>query len=70
MKARMKSPVMIIPEDPVPDAVWEEAKKYYDEKGLAALSLAIATINVWNRLNAITRQVAGEWIASQQPQHA
>ena len=52
-------------EDPVPDAVWEEARKYYDEKGLAALSIAIATINVWNRLNAITRQVAGEWIASQ-----
>jgi AhpD family alkylhydroperoxidase len=57
-------------EDPVPDAVWEEAKKHYDEKGLAALSLAIATINVWNRLNAITRQVAGEWISAQQAQHA
>jgi len=23
--------------------------------------LAIASINVWNRLNAATRQVAGEW---------
>jgi AhpD family alkylhydroperoxidase len=57
-------------EDPVPDAVWEEAARHYDEKGLAALTLAIATINVWNRLNAITRQVAGEWITSQQAQHA
>src|SRR5262249_21529793 len=57
-------------EDPVPDEVWEEATKHYDEKGLAALTLAIATINVWNRLNAITKQVAGEWITSQQPQHA
>src|SRR5215813_10565263 len=57
-------------ENPVPDEVWEEAKRHYDEKGLAALSIAIATINVWNRLNAITKQVAGEWIASQQPQHA
>ena len=57
-------------EEPVPAAVWEEAKRHYDEKGLAALSLAIATINVWNRLNAITRQVAGEWLASQQPLHA
>jgi AhpD family alkylhydroperoxidase len=57
-------------EDPVPDAVWEEAAKHYDEKGLAALSIAIATINVWNRLNAMTKQVAGEWIASPQAQPA
>jgi AhpD family alkylhydroperoxidase len=48
-------------EDPVPDAVWNEAARHYDEPALAALLLAISTINVWNRLNAATRQVAGEW---------
>jgi len=48
-------------EDPVPDAVWAEAARHYDERGLAALVLAIAQINVWNRLNVATRQVAGEW---------
>jgi len=48
-------------EDPVPDAVWEEATRHYDEKGLAALVLAIANINVWNRLNASVGQVAGDW---------
>lgn len=47
--------------DPVPDAVWEEAAKHYDEKALAALILAIANINVWNRLNAAVRQPAGAW---------
>jgi hypothetical protein len=26
--------------------------------------LAIATINVWNRLNVVTRQIAGEWMKS------
>ena len=46
-------------EDPVPDAVWAEAARHYDERALAALLLAIATINVWNRLNVATRQVAG-----------
>ena len=45
--------------DPVPDAIWEEAARHYDEKGLAALLLSIAAINVWNRLNVATRQVAG-----------
>ena len=47
--------------DPVPDDVWEEAARHYDETGLAGLVLAIANINVWNRLNVATRQVAGEW---------
>lgn len=45
----------------VPDAVWEEAARHYDESALAALVLAIANINVWNRLNVAIRQPAGEW---------
>ena len=48
--------------DPVPDEIWDEATRHYDEIELAALVLAIASINVWNRLNVATRQVAGqEW---------
>ena len=43
----------------VSDAVWAEASKHYDEAALAALLLHIAQINVWNRLNAAVRQVAG-----------
>jgi len=47
---------------PVPDEVWEEATRHYNEQTLAALVVAIANINVWNRLNVVTRQVAGqEW---------
>jgi AhpD family alkylhydroperoxidase len=48
-------------EDPVPDAVWDEAARHYDEQGLAALLLTIAQINLINRLNVATRQVAGAW---------
>lgn len=47
--------------DPVPDEIWKEAARHYDERALAALVMAIATVNVWNRLNVTTRQVAGEW---------
>jgi AhpD family alkylhydroperoxidase len=47
--------------DPVPDEIWDEAARHYDERGLAGLILAIATTNVFNRLNASTRQVAGAW---------
>lgn len=47
--------------DAVPDDVWDEAAKHYDERGLAALVLHIATTNLFNRLNASTRQAAGSW---------
>ncbi len=50
--------------DPVPDEVWSEAARHYDEPALASLLLSIALINVWNRLNVSTRQVAGEWAVS------
>jgi AhpD family alkylhydroperoxidase len=45
--------------DPVPDKVWNEAAKHYDEKALAALVLWIATTNLYNRVNVTTRQPAG-----------
>ena len=46
--------------EPVPDDVWDEAARHFDEAQLATLVLSIGLINVWNRLNVATRQVAGE----------
>ena len=48
--------------EPVSDEVWEEASRHYDQSQLAGLVVAIAAINAWNRINAATRQIAGEWI--------
>jgi AhpD family alkylhydroperoxidase len=45
--------------DPVPDEVWADAARHYDEAQLAALVITIAATNAWNRINASTRQVAG-----------
>ena len=50
--------------DPVPEEIWQEATRHYNESELAALILWIAITNVWNRLNVTTRQVAGEWAKS------
>ena len=47
--------------DPVPDEVFEEAAAQFDEQQLGALILSIAHINLWNRLNATTHQVAGAY---------
>ncbi len=48
--------------DPVPDEVWDEAARHYSEPQLAALVVAIAGINAFNRLNAATRQLTGAWV--------
>jgi AhpD family alkylhydroperoxidase len=48
--------------DAVPDEVWDEAARHYDEAQLGGLVIAIASINAWNRINAATRQVTGEWV--------
>jgi AhpD family alkylhydroperoxidase len=47
--------------DPVPDEIWDQAADHFDEQGLAAVILMIGVTNLFNRLNATTRQVAGAW---------
>ncbi len=49
--------------DPVPDEVWDEAVRHYDESQLAALVVAIAAINAFNRVNVATRQPTGDHVA-------
>jgi AhpD family alkylhydroperoxidase len=48
--------------DPVPDDVWAEAARHYDETQLGALVMSIGMINLWNRLNAATRQISGDFV--------
>jgi len=47
----------------VSDEVWDEAARHYTKPQLAALVVAIAAINAFNRVNAATRQISGEWTA-------
>jgi AhpD family alkylhydroperoxidase len=47
--------------DPVPDWIWEDAERHFDEQQLAALVIEIAVINTWNRMNVTTRQPAGSY---------
>ncbi|MFC5835247.1 carboxymuconolactone decarboxylase family protein [Nonomuraea insulae] len=45
--------------DGVPDDVWDAAADHYDEESLAALVMAIASINAWNRINVTLRNAPG-----------
>ena len=46
--------------DPVPDEVWAEATRHYDEAALGSIVLSLSLINLWNRLNVVTAQVGGQ----------
>ncbi len=48
--------VTLIGEDGVSDDVWSEATRHFDDAGMVQLLMAIATINVWNRLAVSTHQ--------------
>jgi AhpD family alkylhydroperoxidase len=45
----------------VTDEAWAHAAKHYDEEQLAALVSLIALINVYNRMNVIIQQPAGDY---------
>ena len=47
--------------DPVPDEVFEEAARHYDEATLSALIIDIALTNFWNRLTVTVKQPAGSY---------
>ncbi|MFI1995612.1 carboxymuconolactone decarboxylase family protein [Actinoplanes sp. NPDC020271] len=49
----------------VPDEVWANAAKHYDDEQLAALISLIAVINSWNRLNVILQSPAGAYVPGQ-----
>ncbi len=50
-----------VSEDHVPDEVYEDVKKHFSEKELADLTLAVATINMWNRLAIAGRITPGRY---------
>jgi len=45
----------------VTDEAWARAAEHYDEEQLGALVSLIALINLYNRLNVIVRQPAGDY---------
>lgn len=45
----------------MPDDVWEEAARHYDERGLGVLMMQIGLVNLWNCVNVTTRQVPADY---------
>jgi AhpD family alkylhydroperoxidase len=53
--------VTLVASTQVPDAVYEEARRHFNEKEITNLTLAVATINAWNRLAISLRAEAGKY---------
>jgi AhpD family alkylhydroperoxidase len=53
--------VTLVAESRVADAVYEEARRHFSDDELLALTMAVATINAWNRLNVALRTVPGRY---------
>jgi len=53
--------VTLLNEGHVPDEVYEEVRKQFSEEELIDLTLAVASINSWNRLNIAFRTTAGSY---------
>ncbi|HKW89100.1 MAG TPA: carboxymuconolactone decarboxylase family protein [Candidatus Acidoferrales bacterium] len=53
--------VTLVSESHVPDRVFEEVRKVFTEKELVELTVAVVTINSWNRLAISLRAVAGTY---------
>jgi AhpD family alkylhydroperoxidase len=53
--------ITLITEGHVPDAVYGDARQRFSEEELVNLTLAVVTINGWNRLSIAFRTVPGEY---------
>ncbi len=53
--------VTLVTEGHVPDEVYEQARAQFSEEELVNLTLAVVTINGWNRLNIAFRTEAGSY---------
>lgn len=53
--------VTLVADSQVPDEVYERVKPHFTDEELANLTLAIAAINSWNRLNVAFRTPAGTY---------
>ncbi len=62
--------VTLLAQDHVPDEVYERVRPHFTDEELANLTLAIATINAWNRLNVAFRTPAGSYKPRQRESQA
>ncbi len=59
--------VTLLTEGFVPDAVYNHAREHFSEDELVRLTMAVVTINTWNRMNVSFRIPAGDYVSRRKP---
>ncbi len=54
--------VTLVATNDLPDALYEQVREEFDEKGLVELTLAIIAINGWNRMAIAFRADVGSYV--------
>jgi alkylhydroperoxidase family enzyme len=58
---RAAQAVTLIAAAHVPDVIYQEVRPHFNDRELCDLTLAVATINAWNRLSIAARLPAGSY---------
>ena len=48
----------------VPDEVYDQCRRHFDDRELSNLTLLVATINAWNRLSIASRLAPGSYVST------
>ena len=59
--------VTLVADGNVPDGIYHAVQPHFSETELADLTLAIATVNAWNRLSVASRLVPGNYTSALKP---
>jgi AhpD family alkylhydroperoxidase len=62
--------VTLVADGHVPDALYAQVKTHFTDQELISLTMAVVTINSWNRMSIAFRSVPGAYKSDRQPQHA
>jgi AhpD family alkylhydroperoxidase len=60
--------VTLITDGHVPEPLFDEVRSHFSETELSDLTLAVATINAWNRLSISARLVPGAYQPAKRPE--
>lgn len=56
--------VTFVAEGHVPDEVYDQCRRHFDDRELSNLTLLVATINAWNRLSIASRLAPGSYVST------
>jgi AhpD family alkylhydroperoxidase len=55
--------VTLVAEEGIPDALYADVRRHFDEAAIVELTMAVIAINGWNRMNVAFRTPVGDYVS-------